>query len=852
MMMKKPILLVAVVLAGFVQASPSNAQCAPGPYYNACAQQLRQQQMERQRELQLQMQRQMLIQQQQRQLMLERQRMLQEQARQRQQQMERQREEAQRQQMLQEQARQRQQQAERQRQEAERQREVEQQRQRRKGQEAERHRNSPATSNNKPVASSRLRPVIPHPMRPTATEPSGTLRPGPTPSKGLPTMATTPQGGEHRPIGGGPGRHPPTRPTGGHGSSGTVAGPSHAPTRTGSFRPLPSPAGSLGAGAVAGAIGGLAGSRGGGSADNSPGNPAAGAFAPLPDNGARDLGMDAGAAPNTGYYGALPGDALDPGPTLATSDLGQPLSTDLNSSDGGLPPLPLSDADQTLAPPTYQALTPPADQALTPPTDETPTPPTADTSTTPGTAPAPEAGDTLTPPRERLEPPKQPKQALASPKAPERAKQETGTAEIPPRVQLASAPLDKAISQLRRGDYDGAYRSLKPLAEHDPEAQFLLATLYESGKGAKRDYAKAAGLLKKAARQQNAKAAYILGIMYIRGLGVPKDAKAGARWHLKSAKEGEPLAQNAVGLEYAEGFGLDKDPAEAAKWTYRAAQQGVIPAQVRVAKILTEGTGVPKDTVAAYSWAKIVTLEAARGEIPNSGGSWSNEALKILHDCKAGMTSDDVTQAEKLAHEWKAKRAEPASTRSSAAAEHRLGPSFGCAQHSEPLAQMICASRELSELDLRYNQAFRALLWQARQSGRAALWQESSNFQEAVLHDCGVPAEGPVSGSAACVAEHYQQQRSVWLSRLAEPAREEAQRPLAQHVALQADLQTLRYLPADGRIDGLYGYKTRVAIAAWQSASGRTPTGFLDDEDARTLARASAQNPAVAAAKSGN
>jgi Superinfection immunity protein/Putative peptidoglycan binding domain len=151
------------------------------------------------------------------------------------------------------------------------------------------------------------------------------------------------------------------------------------------------------------------------------------------------------------------------------------------------------------------------------------------------------------------------------------------------------------------------------------------------------------------------------------------------------------------------------------------------------------------------------------------------------------------------------------------------------------LASMICASPILSELDLRFVQAYQALRHQVGADGQEQLRQEAIDFQQSVLQTCGVPETGPVSGSADCVAAQYARQRTLWVSRLQGPAYEEATRPIGQHVALQAQLQKLDFLSAAAELDGVYGDATRAAIIAWQHANGRPETGFLGDADAEAL-----------------
>jgi LPXTG-motif cell wall-anchored protein len=161
-----------------------------------------------------------------------------------------------------------------------------------------------------------------------------------------------------------------------------------------------------------------------------------------------------------------------------------------------------------------------------------------------------------------------------------------------------------------------------------------------------------------------------------------------------------------------------------------------------------------------------------------------------------------------------------------------------------PLARMICANAELSKTDLRFNQAYAALRQQLDSAGRERLQQEDLEFLTAVQRFCGVPESGPITGSPDCVGSQYDHQRAQWLSRLSGPAYEEANRPIEQHVALQAALQQLGFLPPTGKIDGVYRPATRSAIIAWQTASGRPVTGIVSDAEAAALARAAPQQSA--------
>ncbi len=170
----------------------------------------------------------------------------------------------------------------------------------------------------------------------------------------------------------------------------------------------------------------------------------------------------------------------------------------------------------------------------------------------------------------------------------------------------------------------------------------------------------------------------------------------------------------------------------------------------------------------------------------------------------------------------------------------RFDPSFPCPSPRDPLAQLICSSPELSEADLRYIQAYYALRGQTGPGSHNALRDEAIAFTRSVRAECGVPEVGssrmPGADAILCVERRYDEQRRDLISRLTGAAAQEAARPLRDHLGLQADLQTLGFLPPDAAIDGVYGTGTRAAIQTWQRVHGRPVTGLLSDADAKALA----------------
>ncbi len=154
---------------------------------------------------------------------------------------------------------------------------------------------------------------------------------------------------------------------------------------------------------------------------------------------------------------------------------------------------------------------------------------------------------------------------------------------------------------------------------------------------------------------------------------------------------------------------------------------------------------------------------------------------------------------------------------------------------------MICDDPDMSREEMVFEQAYYALRQSGGRAGWKALKVQAVALNTALRARCGVPLAGAPDqtmppGAAACYIDQTQRDRNAWLQRLVGPAREEASRPIEQHIALQQRLVDLGYLPPGTRADGIYGETTRSAIEAWQGAAGRPQaTGFLSNDDALAL-----------------
>ncbi|MGB7631437.1 MAG: tetratricopeptide repeat protein [Candidatus Deferrimicrobium sp.] len=191
-------------------------------------------------------------------------------------------------------------------------------------------------------------------------------------------------------------------------------------------------------------------------------------------------------------------------------------------------------------------------------------------------------------------------------------------------------PFEDATKAYYRGDYQTAYRLIKPLAEGGlPEAQFNLGLMYEMGQGVPRDYAEALKWYRRAAEQGNAKA---------------------LKWYRKAAEQGNAEAQFNLGLMYDERLGVPQDYAEAVKWYRKAAEQGFAEAQTNLGIMYFTGQGVPKDDVLAHMW-----FHLAISRYPVSEISKRKKAEKFREIAASKMTLAQIAESQRLAQEWKPK-----------------------------------------------------------------------------------------------------------------------------------------------------------------------------------------------------
>ena len=123
------------------------------------------------------------------------------------------------------------------------------------------------------------------------------------------------------------------------------------------------------------------------------------------------------------------------------------------------------------------------------------------------------------------------------------------------------------------------------------------------------------------ARLGEPEALFLMGTVFDEALGEPEDASAAAEFFRQAADVGHVLSQHNLGNLYAAGRGVDPDPTLAVQWWRRAAEQGDAITQLRLGEAYEAGNGVERDVGTAVRWYR---------EAAERGNGAAREALVRL------------------------------------------------------------------------------------------------------------------------------------------------------------------------------------------------------------------------------
>lgn len=123
-----------------------------------------------------------------------------------------------------------------------------------------------------------------------------------------------------------------------------------------------------------------------------------------------------------------------------------------------------------------------------------------------------------------------------------------------------------------------------------------------------------------------------------------------ASWCIKAAEAGDIDAQHVLSTLYLSGEGVPKDDGKAAEWAIKAASQGLGRAQYQAGLLFSSGRGVVADNVIAYAWHNLAAGSVNVGEKFDgvvAGAAAHRDKLA------RSMSPEDVTEAQRLASNWK-------------------------------------------------------------------------------------------------------------------------------------------------------------------------------------------------------
>lgn len=191
------------------------------------------------------------------------------------------------------------------------------------------------------------------------------------------------------------------------------------------------------------------------------------------------------------------------------------------------------------------------------------------------------------------------------------------------------------------------FRELR--ASKDPGSLYKLAGYYAAGHeqlSSKPDAAKAYDFYVKAAELGHPEAQYRVGYCLEHKLGVRRIAMDQAfKWYLRAADQEVPAAQLRVGEMYFYAESVPFNDQQAFHYLIKAAERGLPDAQRLVGDCYKLGWGVTRNYVTALSWYNVAAAQE------NDLAIRSRDTLISVYH----LTKDDISQAEKIAKDYRVK-----------------------------------------------------------------------------------------------------------------------------------------------------------------------------------------------------
>lgn len=120
------------------------------------------------------------------------------------------------------------------------------------------------------------------------------------------------------------------------------------------------------------------------------------------------------------------------------------------------------------------------------------------------------------------------------------------------------------------------------------------------------------------------------------------------KWYRKAAEQDFAPGQFNLALAYEYGDGATKDLSKAVEWYRKAAEQGMAEAQCNLGVCYANGLGLTKDNIEACKWLLLASVAGSP--------SVRDQAAKALNACKARMSRNEISEAQRLARNFKSRK----------------------------------------------------------------------------------------------------------------------------------------------------------------------------------------------------
>jgi TPR repeat protein len=204
--------------------------------------------------------------------------------------------------------------------------------------------------------------------------------------------------------------------------------------------------------------------------------------------------------------------------------------------------------------------------------------------------------------------------------------------------EVARKAFREAMSLAREGRIEAAAPYYRQAAEYDhPEAQYVLATMYKTGRGLPHDPTLAAEWYGRAAEAGYPLAQFTMGNLLMKGEGVPRNVPMAVKLYRQAAEQDHPQAQYNLGVYYY-GVGTAANYQKAEHWFTRAAGQREPSSQYALGRMYASPhDGIRLDRVRAHAW---FTLAATNGH---------TGALEESRELEATLSTAERASARSLA-----------------------------------------------------------------------------------------------------------------------------------------------------------------------------------------------------------